>query len=1589
MVLAGCPAYAALTPDEVATALGNVQGVEWTIAGPDDEAWSVTSAPALQVTSPVTDSAHTLRAMVTGPGVIELRADWSNSSAYTGILRMDGGYFSNFVRQTPMRIPVEAGSHVVGWTVTRSNYPSGNQSATFRGAKWEPYQVQPLQSGAVGSGVALSSVSWIGQDAWHSGDGAAAWVSERGYGGTLRGTFVGGGVLSYQVMPRGSFSVAMDNQNIHTTAPTNIWSRKMIPVGTGSHTVIWTAYGEMAVDEVELIPEVPLAVALDTPTWSWSTMAGLGTRAFGVSTDGANGGASVMVPRNSTLSSAMEAGGILKLRYRGGTPRVTLNNVQLNGAILANDPENAGTSWMSFSVAVVAAGGNLSISTDGETEIDSVSLIPYPGSVAEVLDVDGNILNLSGNWGIEADAVSGGFHAVATVSSASPEASMDFMVTGPSRISVGYTKQNEGMLRLLLDGRELWNSAVPTPTGMVTIEVPAGEHVVSGLVRVNPGSATTSKAVVTAVTIEPAPGAGEISAALGFPGSWAFHGAWKKTARDGGKDVLVPDVPVGTADGAEVSHFIGTSVTGPGFFWFSTDLPAGSDVSGSYFSDHMIVAYPESWSVEGWYRQAKWVPPGEHHIQLRLKGPASGMKNVAIDAVEFVPSELTSLAAATGQPGLSWENDDVSPWVGVVRQPEARDAAVSPVLEAGGESIVSTQVVGPGALTFTWRRQGRNAVRGEVRVNGELSSFTLGDYSGEAIRMLEIPAGPATIEWKAIHQGHGSWLELENVGWTPWPETPLAVALDAHQGVTWTTSSPIGFTGRPDAGAAGGTAAYVRLQPGETAWLEATVDGPGIFDFWLRHSEGSEVRWQDATWTLTLDDVPVLSNQQWWDPVWIKGAGPHRLRLTFTNNRTLPMSGFVDDVTWIPIRQHGLDASWSSGLPDAEVFSVDGGRNGDSAVVIRQSEAEAWVEKTVTGPCLVEWDSKVVNGYGSAEITVNGQCRLWTDSSPTWTKNTLSLPDGEHVIRWSNGQFGDQPVPATGYSFAGYQLISGLSVTPGISPIAEALDHTGGGWLMIGEDAGELVSGVEAEDGVDALKIGLRHSFYYLNLGSSAQRVSGAIRLTNSAGWIFRNSVVAAGETAYWSWTYDWSDDNQEIFIDRFSAESLTETDLAAALDWDREVVTTQWRGLVSPDESHDGSDVAWSFLESPYHYRPENEGVLLAGPGRIKFHWRQEGSGTLRLKLDGEILPLPAAGIGWTEVEFEVSDGSHRVEWVHDPTDQTSDITPSQAWVDQVSFVPTESFSLGEATGGTIPSLASADEDEMPAWKPVSYRNEEGEWVAGARAIRGAPLKATVNGPVMLRFSGRASDGIDLGLQATGGGGIGKSIVITFPGSSEEVFGHFLVVKVDGVERVKIPAVAGGWTNASLFIPAGAHEVEWRLVTWRSVFIGGRVLTPTVSPGMQAWVTDIRFQTAASHYQEWSQALPADKADPADDADGDGASNFFEYALGSEAGNADSKPQSVLAKMAVNRSGENRFQLHLPYLSPNVSGVIESSTDLVVWAPENGITLLSHKPEQPSWFLESYFSYNDTHHVLEFDPESLEADGKFYRLRLDAPEPE
>jgi hypothetical protein len=1369
--------------------------------------------------------------------------------------------------------------------------------------------------------------------------------------------------------------------------------------------------------------ENDLASALGTPGVTWAAPEVDGRKASVVAAADAQGGSLVVIPAGNVVQVPVEHERFVKVRFRNGNARVRVDDTDAQSRPFTVTPENVGTQWMTYTYVMPKAGMLKIGNYGGENEVDTVTFIEPTGTLAGLLGLPEGVITTGGPaaWAIAPVPESDEYGAKIRLTEAARSGWMELPVTGPAEVRVDYHSVSSlSTLCVSSGGKVRWDSAEDDFYGNhVVLELPAGEHVVrldAGFSRYATGSNRTAELSIGGISVTPLERPKILSAMDDEAEPWASSGNWKMNhgpVRDG-VDSLSAE---GTGHGSR--HKLRRTVTGPGVvsFWtFIEPVPAGS-VYVSWNTAFQDPGNRYSFGGEqGWEKTTIWVPPGDHGIRWEVDGTAERFSHMALDTLEFTPSQALDLASASGLEQTEWTMDTASPWRGFHREGDG-PVVVSPFVSGGAIAPLSTTVNGPGVVSFKWAQKGMQHPRGNFWIDGKKKHESWDSGTTEQVQTIIPKDGPVELSWG----GQGSsewlgWLELSEVNWTPLPQVPLEEALDAAD-VTWTTSSTKPFKGRPDPGAVNGSAAQVGLMPGEEAWLEATVEGVGLFDFWLRDVPGTPTgQSRQLEWDLYVDGVKAgkYSNPTSWPPTWVLGDGTHHLRLHFRNPAEIGEELFVavDQVSWTPMARAAMPDGWSSDATGPAAYFHDGGRNGDARFVIPTGTANPhWIERTFTGPGVLAWDSMAEHSYSPSsvlQVVIDGVCVVPVSDWHSWQKQRLYLPAGEHTVRWSAGPSEYRAEEALD-SFDAVWQVSGVSYTPGVADLMEGIDNDSLMWLAMGDEEGGLLDRADAVDG-DVWAPDYDGSRLYLcNPGTHGLRVQvrmDARRETSEpSNWEPYYFWVPPGGVVDFEYMpiYGFGSNDGPLWVDGVTVEHVELTSVEDGLDLPAGHLSAVagWQGIRSATESHDGVDSAWARADD--YFEPHTITMEVPTASRVKFRWKKTGSGAMGVRLDGAWLPLAEPTGEWSEAEFETG-GAGTVQWALVAGIGNLHANPGEGWLDgvEISAAPVKTLEdvLSAGAGMQFSQTAEVADDRL--WKPVSFPSADGTWRTGARVVSdAAALETTVTGPVNLSFSvwcGEQAIPVPAppapgssGHVAAGSPDVGAlSLVVINPGTV--VTGRFLMVQMDGtwVQRIDRDA-GGGWTEHLLHVPAGEHRVSWRLGRTTGLGYG------TSIPAWQAVLGPITRTSLRQHYDDWAALSLGgdDEHEPGGDADGDGISNFHEYAFGTSPRDPASVPASITGRMLAPRIVPGQlgsapdFELRVPRLRPHVQGILEESADLVNWTPST--MRLRNQPllNNGNFILIGDDSDEGEYQVMRFRrPSSLGGTSmRFYRVVLPLPE--
>jgi hypothetical protein len=903
----------------------------------------------------------------------------------------------------------------------------------------------------------------------------------------------------------------------------------------------------------------------------------------------------------------------------------------------------------------------------------------------------------------------------------------------------------------------------------------------------------------------------DYSEALDIPGQ-AFtvpQGAWslgqEQDARDG-VDCLRNSGP------AEQAAELRTVFTGPGWlvFWH-----ASSGFYNSSLTVDGITVRTLSLNSGQWQQEVVEFGTGSHEIGWQVPGNTF----LRLDAVSLRADLAVPVSDAL--PGLTWTTGGETPWTAVLApsgtltgRAQVRLPYSSMLARAGW---LETVITGPCELRWSQLATGGGAV--ETLVDGVSQmrgSFASGECSGV------LPPGPHTVRWRmqrAAATGSSEWTgAMENLRVNAAELRPLAEVLDTP-GMEWSTGGDAPWSGTVTSGGVPPLhGAYSGLiQKGQQSWLETVVTGPGI----LRTQGYAPPAWKNQL-RLTVNDRTLLAA---FDNANVAvGTGTQRVRWTLApaaaaNTANTFAQAWINAVEWMPATTVPLeDALESAGLTFAvsapeDVVALPNANGGtDDGVFVR---AGAALSATVSGPAELTW-TKSPGGF---------DCRLdgLLLNAGTAESGRLEIPPGPHVVSWT---------AKTGPVCWFYSLTS----TP--QPLLPATVPGSGGlvWETSPEvsffhsSAGDMACFFMQAAPTQAGLYGLRTTvtgpgILTLRCG---QRSTGFARLLLDAApfqltapfWmpyefhvppgVHTLTVTAPAPTLAGTVL-------SPVFLQLYEAswQSQETVSLAEAVDAPALTFTTGganggWQGV-----SSGGSDFAWAAnLPSSQSAWMETS---VTGPGLLTF----------RLSIRGNVY-APQFSLNGTartvslidQNAFSIPPGTHALRWsVTQPTLGGPSPQAGQcAVLDDVSWIPFAPQPLATWSGGAGLTFTASGND----WSAVNGPDRSGVGSIHPLNVTAEPawLETTVTGPAALSFATYVAD-YDYSSRVT----------VTLDGGVRSL----LAAVPDGVLRYT------GWTEQTLYIPAGDHTVRWTL-PWN---------------GPLVWLDDFKLRPAGADFAgaaEWDE---------------------------------------------------------------------------------------------------------------------------------------
>lgn len=269
---------------------------------------------------------------------------------------------------------------------------------------------------------------------------------------------------------------------------------------------------------------------------------------------------------------------------------------------------------------------------------------------------------------------------------------------------------------------------------------------------------------------------------------------------------------------------------------------------------------------------------------------------------------------------------------------------------------------------------------------------------------------------------------------------------------------------------------------------------------------------------------------------------------------------------------------------------------------------------------------------------------------------------------------------------------------------------------------------------------------------------------------------------------------------------------------------------------------------------------------------------------------------------------GLQFVSWTGDVTSTQNPVTV----VMDTNKTVTANFSIPLATAIDAPGLTFTTGGDQPFWYGQGLTSHDGRHAARSGKIadnKSTYFQTTVTGPGTLSFWRKVST------------------------DSADFFEFF----IDGQRQIDYTGGIIDWTKMSYSLSSGTHTVRWQYR--KDLF--------TDTAGEDAvWIDEITFTPPGQDFATWksSKFTTGELADPTisgdnADPDGDGASNFLEFALGGQPKDAGSRILPVTQIETIDNEKYLTITVTKPADLLGVTHVPQVSGDLVTWQSGNTAT--------------------------------------------------
>ena len=745
-------------------------------------------------------------------------------------------------------------------------------------------------------------------------------------------------------------------------------------------------------------------------------------------------------------------------------------------------------------------------------------------------------------------------------------------------------------------------------------------------------------------------------------------------------------------------------LTGPAqVTWVSKNDPAFT-VDGSTRTGTSVAALPD-----GWTRHSYLVPPGNRTLRWQTKGTISTAydQHGRLDTVTVTPLTTVSIPEATDAPGLTWTTAPNTTLGGLGGGGDAvqdGDAVRCLVIQPTNDWVEAAGS-GAGRLHFAWGGNMTCVVNGVSALTGPVPS----DSSALTRGVIEVPAGDWITRWTTTSS---STLipGLDAVSFSAGENETLSRITDCAAGV-----SVVAARGQRSAGPVEGWAGA----PGRQLYVEGT---PAV----MLQTTGSGVlrlrAWTTAGTIISWGTGQVATAGDWQDLEFpINGTAGQSLRTTLSiySGNLLVVDGIIWTTGSTYSSEEAMDTpglSWTSthtGATDgwvgrtAPAAATNPGGGEAMTVPSLSSGASARLTATMQGTGWLSWWQKVPSGVLLKVLVDGSEAATRTgEFSGSWERGYAEVTSsGAHelIFEASNTGTGATMVCAvSGVRLDAWSVVTGaqLAEVPASWVLRSTPHRRWEGVTSVSDPSHPHFLAPLFSTAPTVLEADIQGPAFVTLYTSSRQVFVNGLLASSSSNWryVTLSLPLAGTNTVRLASAKD-----ESAGLDLATYELVSSSTIGDALDlpgWNWSTQGSSWVDIPR-SLSHDGVDAAGfkgiagvtGTLTAPY-----------PGPGLFSFWQRSvipfpNPDPTFTWPGPGSLIERSESS-GWRQftVSMTATSGAP-LRWLV-PIGNTP-MAPASAWLDEMSFFPYTSASLGEAldtpgitwaTNPTAPWRATVD---------------------------------------------------------------------------------------------------------------------------------------------------------------------------------------------------------------------------------------------------------------------------------------------------------